>query len=192
MPGSSLWLLPPPTHPLSTLLSTLILKTSRHFNSPHHFVPHITLTADIPPSTHSSPQSFLDALPLPAANCVNVRLAQLHSEDVFFKKLYIAVEKDGMEELARVARTAVDGGGEKDGAAKMWVEKQYRPHLSLLYHECAKIDAEGMEEIWKLVREAGLSLDGEGELGGWVGGRVVLVPTSEPIDQWAVLAERTL
>ncbi len=49
-----------------------------------------------------------------------------------------------------------------------------------------------MEEIRKLVREAGLSLDGEGELGGWVGGRVVLVPTSEPIDQWAVLAERTL
>lgn len=132
MPGSSLWLLPPPTHPLSIILSTLILKTSHHFNSPHHFVPHITLTVDIPPSTHSSPQSFLDALPLPTANSVNVRLGQLHSEDLFFKKLYIEVEKDGIRELARVARTAVEGFEEKDGAARMWVEKWYRPHLSLL------------------------------------------------------------
>jgi len=59
-------------------------------------------------------------------------------------------------------------------------------------HDCPKIDVEAIQEIKLLVKEAGVDLDGVGKLGGWVGGRVVLVDTSKPIDQWVPIAERTL
>jgi 2',3'-cyclic-nucleotide 3'-phosphodiesterase len=59
-------------------------------------------------------------------------------------------------------------------------------------HDCPKIDAKAIQEIKLLVKEAGVGLDGEGKLGGWVGGRVVLVDTSKPINQWVPIAERTL
>jgi 2',3'-cyclic-nucleotide 3'-phosphodiesterase len=42
------------------------------------------------------------------------------------------------------------------------------------------------------VKEAGVELKGVGESGGWVGGRVVLVDTSKPINQWVPIAERVL
>lgn len=59
-------------------------------------------------------------------------------------------------------------------------------------HDCPKVDEKGLAEIEKFVRNAGVNLEGEGELGGWVGGRVVLVPTDKPIKEWAPIAEREL
>jgi 2',3'-cyclic-nucleotide 3'-phosphodiesterase len=132
MPGSSLWLLPPAKHPLTNVLSTAIKQISAHFNSPHLFLPHVTLTSEISPSAHSpDPQAWLDILKLPPAKDVRVRLGRLESQDVFFKKLYSRVEKDGVSELAKVARGTVQGFEEED-VATGWVEEKYMPHCSLL------------------------------------------------------------
>ncbi|KAF2131658.1 hypothetical protein P153DRAFT_365228 [Dothidotthia symphoricarpi CBS 119687] len=130
MPGSSLWLLPPPSHPLNTLLPSLIKSTSSHFASPHTFLPHITLTSDIPPSTYAAdPQTWLDGLALPAGKDVQVKFEGLGSEAVFFRKLYVKCEKNGgMKMLGRVCRQEIDGEEE----VEKWVEGVWTPHLSLL------------------------------------------------------------
>ena len=59
-------------------------------------------------------------------------------------------------------------------------------------HDCPKINEVAIQEIKLLVKEAGVGLEGVGKLGGWIGGRVVLVDTSKPIHQWVPIAERTL
>jgi len=40
--------------------------------------------------------------------------------------------------------------------------------------------------------ELGVHVRGLGHLGGWTGGRLVLVPTDKPIDQWIPIAQRGL
>jgi len=47
-------------------------------------------------------------------------------------------------------------------------------------------------EIEKTVAEAGISINGEGELGGWEGGVVWLVPTYLGIEDWKPIAQRRL
>ena len=91
MPGSSLWLLPPETHPLNELLTSLIRRTASHFGSSDLFVPHITLTSDlVAPSTYGSdPQQWLESLDLPAGHNIQVQLDRLDSEHLYFRKLYI-------------------------------------------------------------------------------------------------------
>jgi 2',3'-cyclic-nucleotide 3'-phosphodiesterase len=42
------------------------------------------------------------------------------------------------------------------------------------------------------VLETGVRLDGEDELGGWTGGRIVLVETDKAIADWMPVAEKTL
>jgi 2',3'-cyclic-nucleotide 3'-phosphodiesterase len=37
-----------------------------------------------------------------------------------------------------------------------------------------------------------VNFEGKGQLGGWIGGRVVLVPTDKPVDQWQPIGERVL
>ncbi|KAF2691108.1 2',3'-cyclic-nucleotide 3'-phosphodiesterase [Lentithecium fluviatile CBS 122367] len=197
MPGSSLWLIPPSTHPLHSHLTSLIQQTSKHFSSSHLFIPHITLTSEIAPSTYGSdPQKWLDSLSFPRGGAVQVRFGELASEDIFVRKLYIKVRKEGegsegLKELAAVARREVEGfAGERE--AGEWVERRWGPHLSLLYHDSPKVDEKGLEEVEGTVREKGVRLDGEGELGGWVGGRVVLVRTEKAIEDWRPVAERDL
>lgn len=138
MPGSSLWLLPPSTHPLHSILTSLIHQTSSHFSSPHHFIPHITLTSEISPTTYSSnPQTFLNNFTFPPVSSIKVRFERLQSEDVFVRKLYIKIEKDesgGLLELGKVARKSVQGfeGEDGDGKAEAWAKDVWNPHLSLL------------------------------------------------------------
>lgn len=81
-------------------------------------------------------------------------------------------------------------GGEKEAAD--WATKEYNPHLSLLYHDCPSVDAIGLAEIEKLADSAGVNLTGQSDLGGWIGGRLVLIPTDKPIGQWSPIAEREL
>jgi 2',3'-cyclic-nucleotide 3'-phosphodiesterase len=121
---------------------------------------------------------------------VQVRFEKLASEDVFVRKLYIqCVKTDELEKLAATCRMKVEGF-EKEEKANNWATEQYKPHLSLLYHDCPVVDAEGLSGVRELVQKAGVSLGGSGELAGWVGGRVVLVPTDKPINQWVPVAER--
>ncbi|KAF2034973.1 2',3'-cyclic-nucleotide 3'-phosphodiesterase [Setomelanomma holmii] len=193
MPGSSLWLLPPSSHPLSSIMPTLIQRTSSHFSSPHSFLPHVTITSEISPSTYfSDPQAWLNSLALPSGDDVEVKLEKLASEDVFFRKLYIKCYKsEGLEKLAQVCRRKVEGF-EEEAKATEWADQTYNPHVSLLYHDCPKVEADGFLPIQKLAQQAGVSLDVEGNLGGWTGGRIVLVPTDRPIHEWNPIAERGL
>ncbi|KAF2735453.1 2, 3 cyclic phosphodiesterase [Polyplosphaeria fusca] len=192
MPGSSLWLLPPDDHPLNPLLTSLIQTTSAKFASPHLFIPHVTLTSDIPPSTYaSSAQKWLHDLPLPAAKDVAVKLGKLQSEDVFVRKLYSKVDKAGVKEIGAAARMVVEGYADWTKALE-WAEESYNPHVSLLYHDCPPVSDKDVAEMEKMVAIVGVSLEGEGELGSWLGGRVVLVETDKPISAWAPIAERTL
>lgn len=144
MPGSSLWLLPPSTSPLHTPLTTLITSTlpsllpsesTSTTLSPSFFAPHLTLTSNIPPTIYSppasSPQAWLDSLPLPSASSVRVRFTALRTHDVFFRRCFLEVAPgNGVEELARVARLwGVEGGdGEK---VEGWL-RGFGPHVSLM------------------------------------------------------------
>ncbi|KAF1911704.1 2',3'-cyclic-nucleotide 3'-phosphodiesterase [Ampelomyces quisqualis] len=193
MPGSSLWLLPPKSHPLNKILTSLIDRTSSRFSSPHIFIPHVTLTSEISPSTYSAdPQKWLDSLQLPQPSSLQVRFEKLASEDVFVRKLYIKCSKtDGLLSLAATCRLQVDGFGEEEKATN-WATEKYNPHLSMLYHDCPVIDAEGLDRVEELVRKPGVILGESGELAGWIGGRVILVPTDKPIDQWSPVADREI
>ena len=132
MPGSSLWLLPPASHYLTDILPSFITILSGQFNSQHTFLPHVTLTSDISPSAYGlDPQRWLDQLPLPAGKDVKVVLGQLASEDVFVRKLYFKVEKEGVSEIGKCTRTVVEGFADED-VARRWVDERYNPHLSLL------------------------------------------------------------
>ncbi|KAF1970306.1 2',3'-cyclic-nucleotide 3'-phosphodiesterase [Bimuria novae-zelandiae CBS 107.79] len=195
MPESSLWLLPPRAHRLDATLSSLIRDVGTRFGSTHVFLPHVTLTSEIAPSIYAAdPQAWLDALPFPKGDDVSVKLGRLASEDVFVRKLYSRVEKEGVRDLGRIARAPVEEA--KELTEKMnvetWVEERWTPHLSLLYHDRPKVEEERIREVERVVEEAGVNLDGEGEMGGWRGGRVVLVETSKPIEEWVPIAEREL
>jgi 2',3'-cyclic-nucleotide 3'-phosphodiesterase len=133
MPGSSLWLLPPSDHPLNSILPTLISQTSNHFNSPHSFIPHVTLTSEISPSRYGpDPQAWLDSLELPEVGDVQIDFKELCSEDVFVRKLYIRCEKtEKLTKLGTMCRTAVEGF-EDERKAEKWSKDVYDPHLSLL------------------------------------------------------------
>jgi 2',3'-cyclic-nucleotide 3'-phosphodiesterase len=134
MPGSSLWLLPPAGHPLNEVLPRLIDKTSRQFDSPLRFLPHVTLTSEISPSKYGSePQAWLDSLNLLLGDDVHVKFQHLGSEDVFFRKLYINCEKgQGIKQLAQQCRKHIDRFEGKEEMTKLWAEDQYMPHLSLM------------------------------------------------------------
>ncbi|OAK98561.1 2',3'-cyclic-nucleotide 3'-phosphodiesterase [Phaeosphaeriaceae sp. SRC1lsM3a] len=192
MPGSSLWLLPPESHPLNHPLPTLIEQTSARFGSPNRFIPHVTLTSEISPSLYgNNPQEWLDSLDLSEGSGAKVKFERLASEDVYVRKLYIKCTKmKELDALAAICRRQVEGHDERK--ANSWATESYNPHLSLLYHDCPPIDAEGLAATAESVEKAGLSLVGEGKLGGWVGGRIILVPTDRPIVEWVSIAERCL
>lgn len=55
------------------------------------------------------------------------------------------------------------------------------------------VSEEKKAEIERLVEAEGVDvLDGEGEMGGWTGGTVVLVDTSTPVEEWGILARRDI
>lgn len=134
MPGSSLWLLPPETHPLNEVLTALIKQTASSFGSSDLFVPHVTLTSDlVSPLTYASgPQNWLDSLDLPAASDVKVEFDKLDSENVYFRKLYVKCKKTtGLKDLATVCRKQV-ADHESETTARKWADDTYNPHVSLL------------------------------------------------------------
>jgi 2',3'-cyclic-nucleotide 3'-phosphodiesterase len=193
MPGSSLWFLPPTAHPLDSKLSILIDQISTRFESPHRFLPHVTITSEILASKYlDNPQAWLDSLQIQSVGDVGVKFEKLASEDVKVRKLYIKCEKaEGLKKLAVVCRREVDGFHEEEKATQ-WAADNYNPHLSLLYHDCPPVGQEKLEQVETLAQKLDVSISGQGGSGGWRGGRVVLVPTDKSIDQWIPIAERTL
>lgn len=142
MPGSSLWLVPDPSHPLHALITKLIEVTlPAHFAqatpAPPKFAPHLTLTSNIDPSIYASdPQGWLDAIPFPGASEVNVEFERVKTEDVFFRRCYIKCGFEGVQRVAGLAR-ARGVLGEEDIGEKTasWLAEwraSFGPHVSLL------------------------------------------------------------
>ncbi|KAK3682316.1 2',3'-cyclic-nucleotide 3'-phosphodiesterase [Podospora appendiculata] len=217
MPGSSLWLLPPPSHPLHATLSKLISSTLPSLEpsaasdrvSPHFFAPHMTLTSGISPSLYSEdPQGWLDSIPWPRAEQVRVRFEGpgVQSQDVFFRRCFIKVQLDDVREIAGLARAwGVNGredvvpGSKTDEWLREW-PREYVPHVSLMYGDMP-LSHTKLKEVTELVEEAGILLSetnsnggrgGEG-VKGWDGGVVWLVETgSNDIQDWKPIASREL
>ena len=143
MPGSSLWLIPPASHPLHGIISSLIagdLPSRFPEVTGPAFAPHMTLTSNIPPAVYGDqPQAWLDAIPWPAvASDVSIRFRAVRTEDVFFRRCYLQVFwNDGIRDLAGLAR-ARGVHGEADATAPktaQWLDEwraAFGPHVSLL------------------------------------------------------------
>lgn len=211
MPGSSLWLVPPPDHPVHQILTKLISETlpascpdvAGRDDCPS-FSPHMTLTSNIDPALYGAdPQGWLDSVPWPSAGAVDVRLREVRTQDVFFRRCYVAVDMSpGVAALAALARArGVEGEGDGDGDAgadhrhgpktRKWFDEWARafgPHVSLIYGN-NPIDDAKLQEISRVVTEGGIQLGGSP---GWEGGVVWLVPTDRPINEWKPIATREL
>ena len=135
---SSLWLVPPPQHPVTALLKDLIESVVPSLFpklNPPRFSPHVTLTSEIPPSRYGSDApGWLDSLDFPSASDVVVKFTALDCEEPFFRKCNLKVEKaGGLVSLAKEAReVGVLGSKEKGREVDLWAIETYRPHCSLM------------------------------------------------------------
>ncbi|KAF2774087.1 hypothetical protein EJ03DRAFT_264026, partial [Teratosphaeria nubilosa] len=173
----SLWLVPPKNTPFTKTTQDLI--------------PTNLLPAD-------PPQAWLDALHLPPAfqkerNEVVLELDALHAADEFYRKLHVAVSPDAnLRKLAAVVRAQVVPATSEE-EARSWVEREFRPHLSLFDGEVERRVVKG-RLAWVEMR-MGFAL---GEMfaccGGALafGGEMVLVDTRGDVAGWegAVVARR--
>lgn len=129
MPGSSLWLLPPPSSSFNSTLQSLISHSIPSlFPSTQvpHFIPHITLTSHIPSgSTSSDPQAWLTNLSLPSLSSVKIQSPKVGT--LFFQKLTLACEKS--HELTALAKACRSQAVGDDVVA---FAEGYYPHTSLM------------------------------------------------------------
>ncbi|KUI59973.1 2',3'-cyclic-nucleotide 3'-phosphodiesterase [Cytospora mali] len=202
MPGSSLWLTPPPSHPLHAILTKLI-ETSIPAHFPHTtprppiFSPHMTLTSNVNPSIYADqPQEWLDGIAFPPASEVDVEFERVKTEDVYYRRCYIKCAFEGVKDVAAIARArGVEGEAEVGEKTKAWLvewKEAFGPHVSLMYGDMT-IDEAKLNEVERIVRESGVSFrEPSGENTGWKGGVVWLVPTDKNIAEWKPIATRTL
>lgn len=149
MPGASLWLVPPPTHPLHAILTNLITRTLPALLSPPFpdstsppppaFAPHLTLTSHIPPDLYAGPatsaQAWLDSLPL--ATTARVRFERVVTEDVFFRRCYLQAGFEGVRDVAGVARAfgverEASAAGDRTAAWLAGWQSAFSPHVNLV------------------------------------------------------------
>lgn len=140
MPGSSLWLVPSKPSNFDTAVQELISSSiPRLFPTvkTHGFVPHVTLTSFIEPSSTygDKPQEWLDSLALvtePVNGKISICLDAIEPGEAFFKKLTLRASKDdGLVQLAAACRSRGVENGDTD-QAQNWAEREYLPHLSLM------------------------------------------------------------
>ncbi|KIW06575.1 uncharacterized protein PV09_02294 [Verruconis gallopava] len=203
-PRYSLWLLPPPgatdiNNKLSDLISTKIPSLFPDTKLPN-FAPHITLATGIDESLLGAKAvdgwpAWLNSLDLRSAAGVDepqIIFDGIGVGDTYTKKCYLHVQRTrGLEMLAKRLQMQVFGSGE-DRAAD-WVLNGWDPHLSLLYWD-GIITATKLEEVKSLFIDGELNAIGisGGKCTAWTGGNLQLVNTSQPVEQWSVLAQRRL
>lgn len=140
MPGSSLWLIPPKSHPLYQILSDLINKTLPSTfpeNAGPSFSPHMTLTSNISPSVYGDePQKWLDSVPWPAAKDVKVKFTTIAGQDAYVRNCYIQVEFDDVRSIVGIARArGVEGEDAIGSKTEKWFGEwraAFGPHVSLI------------------------------------------------------------
>ncbi len=114
----------------------------------HDFIPHVTLTSDVDTDKvlgGKSPQDWLDGLELPdwkpQHDEVIVELDTVEAEEPFFRKMNISVKDNAnLKTLASICRR--EGVQQSEDEAKAWAEKEYRPHMSLLYADVSQQEAQ--------------------------------------------------
>lgn len=140
MPGSSLWLVPPPDHPLHGILAELVTKTlPAKFPAEVGplFSPHMTLTSNIEPSIYGdNPQQWLDSIPWPKGSEVKPQFGVVKTEDVFFRRAYIKLGFDGVRDIAALARArGVEAEEDIGPKTEKWLAEwvaAFGPHVSLI------------------------------------------------------------
>ncbi len=167
--------------------------------NPLQFEPHLTLTSDVPQDITdgtTDSQAWLDGLHIPISAKPLTRFESLDIGDQFFKKLMLSASKVPLLELAIQTRAAAVEDGNQS-AASSWANKDWAPHVSLLYAD-VEIAEQKREEVLQALHKAGIRLDEErgvaavesGDFYGWDGGQIVLVPTWRDPKEWVVVAER--
>ncbi|EGX45224.1 hypothetical protein AOL_s00173g325 [Orbilia oligospora ATCC 24927] len=205
---ASLWLLPPPGA-LSTILKTLISNTlpPRIPGPVPDFQPHITISSGIPLTSSTDFQNVLDLITIQEPPVVKFR--RIRYGTAFWTKITIEIHKStSLKSLAVAARSAILPGYTEE-EARCWVEKYttpaesgqegFIPHLSLVYYG-EEVEGSVRLGVGSDVDDAGVVLEeveGGGdvkEMGGWVGGKLVVVDTTKRVEQWkdSILAERVL
>lgn len=142
MAGSSLWLVPSPSHPLHAIITKLITEIlPAQFASttprPPVFAPHLTLTSNIDPAIYgNSPQEWLDGIPFPAGPDVHVHFERVKTEDIYFRRCYIKCNFEGVKNVAGIARArgvlGEDCIGDKTGEWLSEWRASFGPHVSLM------------------------------------------------------------
>lgn len=177
MPNTSLWLLPPPTHPLHTRLQTLIHSTlPSHFPreaassprvTPHFFPAHVTLTSGIDPAVYGGEAG-----------------AQAWLDEVFgrFFSSGSSSSSAGVEVGAGVGvGGGGSGGGKEDDGRGRRVEVRFERVVGqeVFYRRCfVRVGFEGVRELAGVARAKAVLGEGveEGE-----GGEVVF---GEETEKW--------
>lgn len=142
MAGSSLWLVPPPSHPLHAALTKLIEATlpaqfPHEAPRPPVFAPHLTLTSMIDPSLYGSdPQGWLDGIRFPRGSDVQVLFERVKTEDVYYRRCYVKCSFEGLRDVAGIARArGVLGEYEVGDETEKWLAEwkgSFGPHVSLM------------------------------------------------------------
>lgn len=113
-------------------------------------------------------------------------------------KLTLSASKAPLLEVAIQTRAAaVEHGNQSE--ASSWANKNWAPHVSLLYAD-VDITEQKRKEVLLALHKAGIRLGEErgladadgGGFDGWDGGRIVLVPTWRDPKEWVVVAEREI
>ncbi|KAK4986011.1 hypothetical protein LTR66_008006 [Elasticomyces elasticus] len=214
MPGWSLWLVPPEHSSLHAALTTLITTTlpSLFPNTDHPaFHPHVTLTADVPPSTfaEADPQAWLDGLALPEEGGagIDVVVGGVEVGESFVKKLTLKVEEDGgLVELAVWCRAGAIFGGDFERARSSTtppstltaaLTTKILPAVSTAKQAAtstAAITAADQTPDPQAVDQNSQQRERERELqerNSWRGiSSVWLVPTALPVGEWTAVARR--
>lgn len=205
----SLWLVPCEDHPFTKALQELVSDTVpskvESTSKIPHFVPHVTLVSDIDPKKTyecqgKSAQEWLDSLQLPEPKNeneeVHLELYGLEAGDDYFRKLYVTISKqDNLKELAALCRQQGILRETEDrvseSTARFWAENEYAPHMSLMYGE---VPYEVVKKKTALIEmHIGFTF---GDLfaccGGalCLGGSIVLMDTSKPVEEWIPVAQR--
>jgi hypothetical protein len=155
--------------------------------------PHVPLTSDVDLGGKSS-QEWLDSIKLPdfkaEHNEVVVELDTVEADDDFYRKMNISVkDNDNLKKLAAVCRR--DGVSKDEEKAQAWARNDFHPCLTLLFADLPTRNV--ANKIALIEMKIGFAI---GDIfaccGGTLcmGGHLVLVDTSKPMDQWKAIAKR--
>lgn len=195
----SLWLVPHAHNPFTKAVQELVTdEVPKQFDQKKQkVIPHVGLISDIDiekVSGGKSPQEWLDGIQLPEFKAefseVVVELDEVGADDDFYRKLNISVKNEpNLDKLAASCRQS--GAGTSEEKAQAWVQSNFHPCLTLLYADIPTREAQNKVALIEM--KIGFAI---GDIfaccGGTLcmGGHLVLVDTSKPMDQWEPAAKR--